>query len=446
MAVGNLAPSQDLRTARPQDAGHILGALALAQSAVCREDQRGLRLHLAAVLDLPALALMSCTSGCRTGLKTMHSALPWLAAAILSLPAVGQNVGLSLSNLVQGYVDVPYDPALVPQSGITVEAWITYDESTIPGGWRFPTVLRQGHSTGGSENYFLRVEAGNSNARSLRWVVVTSSGAAIVVNWPFGAGRLLAWTHVAATYNGSQAILYIDGVQVAAANGNGLPLRNLNNESLRIGTGSDIGAPMEVWNGEIDEVRLWPFARTAGEIAATRNLHLDSIPGRVSTWNFDNHALDTSGGLHGSLHGGVAFVANSLSLPSPAVPPVFSFGNGTAGCLGSLAATISTIPVAGNANFAAVATRFPANGAGFAAIAFGAAPAPLSIAGIDYWLDPASSVLQFVTASSLGVMRLPLGLPAWVAPGSTFGFQFAGLDPCGPQGITASQAIVVLTQ
>jgi hypothetical protein len=376
----------------------------------------------------------------------MHPTSRWLAAALLTLPAVGQNVGLSLSNLVQGYVDVPYSPDLVPQSGITVEAWITYDESTIPGGWRFPTLLRQGHSTGGSENYFLRVEAGNSNARSLRWKVVTANGGSVVVSWPFAAGQLLAWTHVAATYNGTQAVLFVNGVQVAAASGNGSPLRDFNNESLRIGTGSDIGAPMEVWNGQIDEVRLWPFARTAGEIAATMGLQLDSIPGRVSTWNFDNHTLDTSGGLHGTVSGGVAFTANTLNLQQSAVPLVLSIGSSTQGCLGALAATISSVPAAGNAAFAAVATRFPANSAGFAAIAFAAAPAPLSIAGIDYWLDPNSSVLQFVTASSLGVMRLPLSLPAWVVPGTAFGFQFAGLDACGPQGITASQAMLVLTR
>jgi len=377
---------------------------------------------------------------------TMKSSICWLASALFTLPAVGQNVGVSLSNLVQGYVDVPYSPDLVPQSGITVEAWITYDESTIPGGWRFPTLLRQGHTTNGSENYFLRVEAGNTNVRSLRWKVVTANGGSVVVSWPFAAGQLRTWTHVAATYNGVQAVLYVNGVQVAATTGNGSPLRDLNNESLRIGTGSDIGAPMEVWNGEIDEVRLWPFARTAGEIAATMNWQLDSIPGRVSTWNFDSHTLDTSGGLHGTTSGGVTFTANTLNLQLSAVPSVFSIGSGTPGCLGALAATISSVPTAGNNAFAVSATRFPANAAGFAAIAFGTAAAPLSIGGIEYWLDPASSVLQFVTASSFGVMRLPLGLPAWVTPGSAFGFQFAGLDSCGPQGITASQGILVLVQ
>ncbi len=376
----------------------------------------------------------------------MHVSTRLLAVALLAAPAVAQNTGITMSNLVQGYVDVAYSPNLVPQSGITVEAWITYDETTIGTGWRFPTLLRQGHSTGGSEDYFLRVESGNAGSRTLRWKVVTANGGSVTVNWPFAAGQLLNWTHVAATYDGSQAVLYVNGAQVATATGNGSPIRDLNGESLRIGTGSDIGAPMEVWNGQIDEVRLWPFARSAAEIAATMNLQLDSIPGRVSTWNFDSHTLDTSGGLHGTVSGGVSFTNNTLNLQAFPAPTVFSIGNGTPGCLGALEATIGSVPTAGNAAFAAVATRFPANAVGFAAIAFAGAPAPLAVGGIEYWLDPATTVLQLATANAVGVMRQGLALPAWAPTGMSFGFQFAALDPCGPQGITASQAIVVVTQ
>lgn len=372
---------------------------------------------------------------------------PALVAALCCAAGLSaQNTGISLSNLADGYLDVAYAPQLVPQSGITVEAWITYDETTIPTGWRFPTLLRQGHSVGGSEDYFLRIEAGNSNSRTLRWKVVTANGGAVTVNWSFAAGRLLQWTHVAATYNGAQAVLYVDGVQVANAVGNGQPIRDLNAESLRIGKGSDVGTPMEVWNGQIDEVRLWPFARTAAEILQTKDLQLDSIPGRVSTWNLDNHLLDTSSGLHATATGSVPFVANSLNLTGFPAPLSFTFGASTPGCLGSILTTIGSAPRPGNADFAAVATRVPAGAVGFGAIAFGVAPAPLSVAGIDYWLDPASSLLLLGTASTTGVLRQGLPLPAWLPTGQSFGFQFGVFDPCGPQGVTSSDAIVVVVQ
>ncbi|MBL8726670.1 MAG: LamG domain-containing protein [Planctomycetes bacterium] len=376
----------------------------------------------------------------------MNQLLRCVATGLLALPAFAQNTGITMSNLVQGYLDVAYAPELVPQSGITVEAWVTYDDSTIPSGWRFPTLLRQGHTTGGSEDYFLRVEAGNNNTKSLRWKVVTNTGGSVTVNWPFAAGQLRTWTHVAGTYDGSQAVLYVNGVQVAAAAGNGAPIRDLNAESLRIGTGSDVGAPMEVWNGEIDEVRLWPFARTAAEILAAKDLQLDSIPGRVSTWNLDGHALDTSGGQHGTVSGAVAFTANTLSLQALATPYLVPVGTSTAGCLSTPLATVGSAPTVGNAAFAAVATRFAPNAAGFAAIALGGASAPLRLGGIDYWLDPSSTVLVFTTASPLGVMRLGLGLPAWVAPGMLLGFQFAAFDACGPQGIAASQGLLAITR
>jgi len=178
-----------------------------------------------------------------------------LAATLLALPTFAQNTGIALSATVDGYVEIPYSQRVVPQSGITVEAWITYDDATLPAGWRYPTVLRQGHSTGGSEDYFLRIEAGNAGARILRWKVVTASNS-VNVSWTFAAGQLLTWTHVAATYDGASAVLYINGAQVSTVAGNGQPIRDVNNETLRIGKGSDVATPIEVWNGQIDEVRL----------------------------------------------------------------------------------------------------------------------------------------------------------------------------------------------
>ncbi len=369
-----------------------------------------------------------------------------LAGLALAAPSFAQNTGVTLSNLVDGYIEVPYSARVVPQTGITVEAWITYDDTTLPTGWRFPTVVRQGISVGGSEDYFLRIEAGNTGARVLRWKVVTTSGLSPTVNWPFATGQLNTWTHVAATYDGTAAVLYVNGVQVGSAAGNGAPIRDLNSEVLRIGKGSDVATPIEVWNGQIDEVRLWPFARTAAEIQQTMNLQLDSIPGRVSTWNLDNHLLDTSGGLHATSSGAVAFTANTLTLQAFAAPTAFLAGASTPGCLGPLAMSLGSVPSAGNTAFRVVCTQAPANATAFGAIAFGVASAPLAIAGIDYWLDPASSVILLSSASGLGVARTALPLPTWIGAGQSFAFQMGFLDPCGPLGATASDAVIIVTQ
>src|SRR5262249_40363201 len=87
-----------------------------------------------------------------------------LAAAGISY---AQNRSISLANGVDGYVEIPYVAQVVPQAGITVEAWITYDDTTLPSGYCYPTVFRQ-NLTAGGESFFLRIQADNTNAKILR--------------------------------------------------------------------------------------------------------------------------------------------------------------------------------------------------------------------------------------------------------------------------------------
>ena len=81
---------------------------------------------------------------------SMLTPLLLMAAAALSFAICLTlwRMGIALTATNDGYVEVPYSALVVPQSGITVEAWITYDDSTLPAGWRYPTVVRQGISVG----------------------------------------------------------------------------------------------------------------------------------------------------------------------------------------------------------------------------------------------------------------------------------------------------------
>lgn len=378
-------------------------------------------------------------------MRTTRS-VPIVLSTVLATaaPALAQNLGISLTNGVDGYLEAPYAPQLVPQSGITFEAWITYDDTTLGAGWRYPTVCRQNIAPQ-QEAYFLRVNANNTNARTLTWKIVTSNGVAYNCNWTFASGQLNTWTHVAGTYDGATSALLVNGVQVASVATNGLPIWDRGGV-FRVGKGDDSGGPIEVWNGEIDEVRLWPFGRSAAEIQQTMNLQLAGVPGRVSSWNLDGHTLDTSGGQHATLVGTVNYTVNPLQLTGLQVPIGVPVGSSTPGCLGPLALTVGSVAQAGNLAFATVCTRAPANAGAFFTVAFATASAPLSIAGIQYWLDLGTSTATFTTVGPLGRMRTPLALPAWLQPGLTLAFQYGFVDPCGPQGFTASDALVVVTQ
>ncbi|MBL8733711.1 MAG: LamG domain-containing protein [Planctomycetes bacterium] len=367
------------------------------------------------------------------------------AALTLAPTTLAQNVGARFDPNVDGYLEVPYSPQVVPQSGITIEAWITYDDATLPSGWRYPTIVRQGLSVGGSEDYFLRINADNSNLKILRWKVVTSNGVAVTCNWTFTAGALSTWTHVAATYDGTAANLFVNGNQVATAAGNGLPIRDVGNEVFRIGKGSDVATPIEVWNGEIDEVRLWSFARTQADIQATMNQQLIGVPGYVSTWNLDGHPLDTSAaGLHATLNGTVVYNPNPLNLAIPALP--LAVGNSTPGCLGELRQMPSAAAQLGNLGFSLRCARTPPSSIAIYAVSLAPLPFGVNVLGVDIWLDPTVLVTPTAIADGLGVLSLPFPIPATAPLGFSFATQCLVLDPCGPQGFTASDALVVTTQ
>lgn len=72
------------------------------------------------------------------------------------------------------------------------------------------------------------------------------------------------WQHVAATYNGSAIILYVNGIQVATKSASG----NIRNDSGSLCIGS-INRPgdLRCMTGLIDNVRIWDVARSAYLIA-----------------------------------------------------------------------------------------------------------------------------------------------------------------------------------
>ncbi len=75
-----------------------------------------------------------------------------------------------------------------------------------------------------------------------------------------------AWSHVAATYDGTTFRLFVNGVQVASAAATGLI--NTSNLPLRIG-GSTVWG--EYFSGRIDEVRIYNRALSAAEVATDMN-------------------------------------------------------------------------------------------------------------------------------------------------------------------------------
>jgi len=92
------------------------------------------------------------------------------------------------------------------------------------------------------------------------------------------------WHHVAVTYDGVNAKIYIDGNLE-----NSVPATNpINNSAFAVALGENLQATNRYFNGTIDEVRIWNIARSATEINAFRGVELQGTEtGLVSYFNFN---------------------------------------------------------------------------------------------------------------------------------------------------------------
>jgi hypothetical protein len=368
--------------------------------------------------------------------------------ALCSLPAAAQNLGLQLTNGIDGGVDLPFDARWVPPTGLTVEAWITYNDAGIPNGlWRWPTIARQ-NTNPGAEVWFLRVDAANTASRVLKFAVRTPSGVNNGVTYTFAAGEFTAFTHIAATYDGQTMTLYKNGVSVATRTLTTAQEIPNNGGPIRLGNGDPSAPGIETWNGIIDELRVWPMARTQAEIQATLNQSLSGMPGNVLTFNFDGHFIDTSNVLIGTPFGTTAFAngpALTVTSPNAAVT-----GASTTACTRSIDALMGSLPSVGNAAFGLWATRGPVpSRSPLALVAIGGAPAPAGqppFSGVALAFDITTFLAEVAllpASNVLGNTRFPLAIPNVAGLiGTSYVFQVGYIDGlCGPQGVSASQGL-----
>jgi concanavalin A-like lectin/glucanase superfamily protein len=142
---------------------------------------------------------------------------------------------------VNDHIGVPDTAALSPPS-LTIEAWI--QPVALPAG-------RMGIADNDS-SYGLFLQSNGS----------ISCTATVVASSPAAAVAAGTWTHVACTYDGTAAHVYVNGVDVGQTPGTGA-LGAGNANGLAIAGNSPTG---EALVGLIDSVRIWNVARTAAQI------------------------------------------------------------------------------------------------------------------------------------------------------------------------------------
>ena len=173
----------------------------------------------------------------------------------------GGRYGSALSfDGVNDWVTVPDASTLDLTDGMTLEAWV---RPSMLGGWR--TVVFKERP--GGMVYGLFADQGGS--RPLGQVVIGSERNATGTS----ALPLNAWTHLAATFDGSTTRLFVNGVLAGSASGAGAMAASTG--VLRIG-GNSVWA--EWFAGLIDEVRVYNRALTAAEIQQDMQTRVSGPP------------------------------------------------------------------------------------------------------------------------------------------------------------------------
>lgn len=179
----------------------------------------------------------------------------------------GGKLGNALAVNGLGYVAVPSSASIANiTSAVTISAWV-YLDGPIDTSNYGTAVSRQ---IGTSVDQYYHLSLWQSDAKAHLYIML-SSGAV-----PQQPGSVIAtipktWTHLAGTYDGAMAILYVDGAQVGAVRRTGTFPADSNPVILGGNANGTSQTVSELFPGRIDEVALYNRALDAAEIQELAN-------------------------------------------------------------------------------------------------------------------------------------------------------------------------------
>lgn len=202
-------------------------------------------------------------------LTNMNTATCWQTA--------NYNAGIGTTRVLDfdgtdDFIQMPAFAELSNTQPRTVELWARVRSFAGSGG------LFQFGNTNNLQDFSLRVNGSTDNWRSQFWAGDYDFNTSA---YNSGAGLLNRWTHYALSFNGTQICVYIDGALVNTCQARALNTNTVMNYIARWNAG--------YLNGQIDEVRIWNYARTSAQITASMSTPLSgcNVAGLVAYYNFE---------------------------------------------------------------------------------------------------------------------------------------------------------------
>jgi len=173
-------------------------------------------------------------------------------------------IGGALAVEAKGYVEVLLSDSIAGiESTVTVSAWVYLEGSIAPDD--YGTALSR--QVGATLGQYYHLGLYNPDAEPSLWITPSTVGKAA---HPLASSIApMTWTHLAGTYDGKTAILYVGGTQVYAS-----PITGMfpaDSTTLILGGNRNNQTVTELFPGRIDEIALYNRALTGDEIQRLAN-------------------------------------------------------------------------------------------------------------------------------------------------------------------------------
>jgi hypothetical protein len=208
-------------------------------------------------------------------------------------------------------------------SNFTIEVWFKRTgtgQSTSSGSGgitAIPLVTKGRGEADGSNvdaNYFLGIDASTGVLAADFEDYASGANHPVYGITPVSSG---VWHHGAVTYNGTTWVLYLDGVPETTLTVNATPRYDSIQHAGLATAMNSTGAINGFFNGILDEVRIWNYARSALQIAGNKDLEITSAPGLIARWGMNEGTgttiSSTAGtGISGTLSNSPVWVTGFL--------------------------------------------------------------------------------------------------------------------------------------